>query len=325
MCANTSRIRCNPSRGAALLLALSVLALFMFMGTVYIRFMSLEVEISEVRERQHRAQMTAEAGFQIAVGEILQARSKGETIQLDLPRIYALPVYTGMQTAAEGVEATLEPRRRAAVTVTIEDENARLNLNHTPPRVLQRALGIDRVIAQAIYQGLPSNDAEGAWYLRPDDLVARGIVSEEEYQNLDLSRVSTINVPNPAQPEPHLNLNSVPEDILAAVLDLSEAEAAALARRRPFETEADFFTAVNKPAVAFAYPPEALSSTMALPPAFILESRCYRIRAEANFSVVDPENPGQPRQRFAGRVEAVIQLDDSEKGYQVLYWNTRRD
>lgn len=325
MCVPTSHIHGNPNRGAALLLALSVLALFMFLGTVYIRFVTLEVEINEVMERQHRARMAAETGFRIAVGEILQARSKGESVRLDQPRIYALPVYTGMQSTREGVEATLEPRRRATVTVTIEDENARLNLNHTPPRVLQRVLGIDHALAQAIYQGLPGNGDAGAWYLQPDDLVTRGIIPEEVYESLDWTRVSTINVPNPTRPEAHLNLNTAPEDILGAVLDLTDAEASALARRRPFDGAADFLAAVNKPTVAFAYPSDTASDPLALPSAFTLESRCYRIQTEANYSVVDPDNPGNPLQRFTRGVEAVIQLDDAdEKGYRVLFWKAHR-
>jgi len=72
--------RCNGnSSGVALFLAISLLALFSVLGASYMRYMSLELEDTEMRIRDMRIRNYATAGINSAAGHIHAAIIAGET------------------------------------------------------------------------------------------------------------------------------------------------------------------------------------------------------------------------------------------------------
>ena len=72
--------RCNGnSSGIALFLAISLLALFSVLGASYMRYMSLELEETELRIRDMRIRHYATAGINSAAGHIHEAIIAGET------------------------------------------------------------------------------------------------------------------------------------------------------------------------------------------------------------------------------------------------------
>ena len=63
----------HPRRGAALIMALTMLALFTVLGTLYVSNMSTELSRADRALREARARQTAQAGIEAAVGELERA------------------------------------------------------------------------------------------------------------------------------------------------------------------------------------------------------------------------------------------------------------
>ncbi len=79
--------------GVALFLAISLLALLSVMGASYMRFMSLELDGSDIRVRRMRARHYAAAGVYNAAGHIQAALAADELPAPDY--IFSYPLYDG--------------------------------------------------------------------------------------------------------------------------------------------------------------------------------------------------------------------------------------
>ncbi len=79
--------------GVALFLAISLLALFSVLGASYMRFMSIELDDSDMRIRQMRARQYAAAGVNSAAGNI--AASLAADRSPDGAYVFLYPLYDG--------------------------------------------------------------------------------------------------------------------------------------------------------------------------------------------------------------------------------------
>lgn len=86
-------------RGAALLLALGLLAVFSVLGAAYFKYMSIESDLVEMDVQKMRARFAAEGGIRLALGELLDLQARGEPLENALGEIQrSLPVYGMTQT-----------------------------------------------------------------------------------------------------------------------------------------------------------------------------------------------------------------------------------
>jgi hypothetical protein len=323
----------NKNRGAALIMALSLLGLFVALGTLYIRHMTLEIDRSNIQQRQLRARLVAESGFHAALADLTQALNEGQVHQrLGKTYTYEFPVYEEIASLDSGFQGQVEGNRLAVAEVTVLDESGKVNINHAPASVIQSLLDIDGETARAIVGGLPGRpgaDENGAWYLRLDDLVTRGYLSREDFNSIDTSLLTTFTVINHEQPVEYLNINAAPVEVLAAVFALSLEEAEAFAVKRPIGGANALYTAIDKDPATFNYRPEVNTESIGLPEALTLESRCFRIIVEGRYALLDPTGNEKEYQVSYGQVEAIVLFnrddDDDDDDYVVLYWNTHRD
>ena len=319
----------NSNRGAALIMALSLLGLFVALGTLYIRHMTLEIDRNNIQQRQLRARMAAESGFHAALADLTQALREGQAHQrMGKTYTYEFPVYEEIVSLDTGYQGQIEGNRRAIAEVTVLDESGKVNINHAPASVLQSLLDIDGETARAIVSGLPGRpgaDENGAWYLRLDDLVTRGYLSREDFNSIDTSLLTTFTVINHEQPVEYLNINAAPVEVLAAVFALSLEEAEALAMKRPIGGANALYTAIDKDPSTFNYRPDVSVETVGLPDALTLVSRCFRIVVEGRYALLDPAGSEKEYQVSYGQIEAIVLFDKHDDDYVVLYWNTHRD
>lgn len=109
-------------RGAALFIAISMLALFSALGASYVRFMSLEIEESNLRLRAMRVRHYAGAGVYSAMGSINEALSCG--MHPASSYTYSYGMYGLIQGAEKSVPAllnTYNAQSQVAVAVITED------------------------------------------------------------------------------------------------------------------------------------------------------------------------------------------------------------
>ena len=112
----------NNNRGVALFLAISLLALFSVLGATYMRFMSLELDESNLYVRDMRIRQYADAGVYNAAGHIRTALAQGAA---PLKR-YAFPfaVYGDTQDGDENqLRALSTYTAEALVSVETLDRN----------------------------------------------------------------------------------------------------------------------------------------------------------------------------------------------------------
>ena len=210
-----------------------------------------------------------------------------------------LPVYkidrANLKTVA--VSTTL----KAGVQVQFENESAKINLNHAPPRVLQSVLAVDGETARRIRASLPVEGAApsaAAWMVSTDELVTRGLITPEVYAKVSKDLLSVDNVADHQNPEGYLNINAASADTLAAVFDITKAAAEDLAKKRPFASYADAVAATGKDPSAFNLAPAPDGSA---PKELSLQSRCFRIVSRAKLDV-----PGSASRSVEARAEAVV-------------------
>lgn len=313
-------------RGAALIFALTMLALFAVLGTSYVVSMSLELDNADLRLREARATLLAEAGVQAAIGELSQAVREGRQGDLLLQRdkTYEFPAYQGIMTA-EGYVLDAQPRISNA-SVVITDESGKLNLNHAPASMLRMVLNVDGATARGITSSLPlptifqPEPGPGRqWFAGVDELLSRNLLSPEQYASLDTSLLTTLSVANHKHPERFLNVNSAPAEVLAALFDISVEQARQAMVRRPFKTLADLEAAAGKGADTFTIRPEP-GDQGALPAELSLDSRCFRLASVGTYGF---EGQGTAR-RATARVEAVVVFESDGK-YTITSWMTGND
>lgn len=313
-------------RGVALILAISLLALFTVLGTLYIRHMNIELDRAGLLLDQVRARNLAGAGVHAAIADLQRALPPRQLVQmLDKPRTYTFATYKGVHEAQGLTLASME-NRKAVATVTISDESGKINLNHAPASVLQAILGVDGATARAITSSLPrtggkpEGGAPPQWLLSTDDLVTRGLLTPDQFARVNPAWVTTYTVTDHADPAGFLNVNAAPADVMAAILDLPLEAAQKVMQRRPFNSLQGLGVAAEKDPATFNFKPDP-SDPAALPAALSFESRCFRIVSEAVFATVQEK---QEHTRATAKVDAIV-VFTPDGGYEIVRWNTQRD
>lgn len=337
-----SNAGCAPrnNRGTALVLALSMLAIFGILVTYFVGYMNLELVETDMAVRNARAEHLAAAGVQIALEGLRQEvldptryNNRGVTTAFDFTS------YNGINVDDEGVKASelgapetpsAKPQSRLAVArVTIYDESSRINVNHAPAGVLERALKVDPNTARAIATSVPAGATvpDGQWLLALDELVGPNRLTQAQFDALDPAQLTVHSVVDHANPIGHFNVNEAAPVVLAAMLGLSEEQATQIKAKGPF-TSLEAFG-------------QAVTAVTGLPftggeagPALGLKSRCFRVISESRYAKIydqaayegaEPAQKGQYlRNSASGRVEAVVLFQD-DGTHEVLQWNTGRE
>lgn len=302
------------NRGAALILALALLAIMGVMGIYYVRFTTLEQDAADLELAQTRARIAAEAGAQAAIGKLAQAwRGGAIKVALGGSNIFEFPAYRRVRGDGALDFAPLKSRRNTA-EVRITDESGRINLNHAPAPVLAGILGVDAASAQQIASGIAAG-GPGAWLTGPEDLVTRGWITKENYDALDKSTVTAVSVADHAKAAGWFNINAASPAAAAAAFGVPVEQVAAMLGKGPFHN----LDAVLNTVAGGA--PGAAAATALPPEAFAFRSHCFRI--VSNGSYVNVDERGIEYHRTAAHVEAVIQFMDSGE-YEIVYWNAGR-
>ncbi len=159
-------------RGAALLMALGLLAVFSVLGAAYFKYMSIELDLVELDVQKLRAQFAAEGGVRRALGELLDLQSRGEPLENALgEKRYRLPVYGMVQTERTPggrVELSPQPLENLGARMTVrvamfdpealaeKDPAALANIQPTAEGALVRIVAIAktmRIAGQKEYLG----------------------------------------------------------------------------------------------------------------------------------------------------------------------------
>lgn len=310
-------------RGSALILAIGLLVIFSALGTAYLSRMVVENQYSALEVREARARNLAVAGVNAVVGALQQSQGDQELRGVLGSHTWSFPTYEGIREA-DGLHLEVFPGRVAEAHVTVTDESGKVNLNHAPASVLQLVLGVDGATARGITGSLPRSGespeealADGRqWLLGVEDLLVRGLVTEEQYAAIDPNLVTTFSVADHAAPGRFLNVNTAPVPVLAAILDLSREKAQQVTVKRPFVSLKEMADAAEKPAFTFNVKPDATQPAV-LPEPLSFSSRCFRIRSEGRYETGRASSPGTH-----AYVEAVILIDE-DGAYDVVYWNTQ--
>jgi len=310
----------KQQRGAALVFAISLLAIFSVLGTAYVVSMATELESADLRIREARAAHLAEAGLHAAIGDLGLAVRESRQRSLLGESTYQFPAYKGVYT---GDRVLLERTERVSMaTVSVLDESGKANLNHVPVSVMQLLLGIDGQTARLIATSLPGrpffageNPDQRRWLHGADELGLRGWLPEDAARAIDPALVTMFSVsPDDPRPSRYLNVNTAPAEVLAAVLDIPVDDARQVMLRRPFQSIQELEEAAGKSAGEFnikAGPDE----TGGLPRALAFESRAFRLVSEGVFGTSE-----RGSDQSKARVEAVV-VFDGDGAYQITYWN----
>ncbi|MEX2016754.1 MAG: type II secretion system protein GspK [Candidatus Hydrogenedentales bacterium] len=279
--------------GVALVIAISFLLLFSMLGTAFVGYMIVEQESAQYETLQTRARTLAGGGVYAGVAEIRAALNAGATPQSEYT--FNLPVY---RQKSYGMEVT-----EHEVRVSVSDEAGRVNLNYAPRPTLE-ALGLSREAVRRLKSSLPRGADESepgrTWLSSVGELVSRGILTQEEYAQLDKS-VFTVFKGDSAQDAPrYVNVNSAPPAVLGAVFDLPPDKAEELAKQRPFESWEDAASKAGRDPAALAFSRDEADETNS-PQALALNSRLFRIVSEAEVAPA-----GSWTRRIRSRVEAVV-------------------
>lgn len=312
-------------RGAALLTAIALLALFSLLGTAYVTYMGVVLEKAYLDMRSLQARHMARGGVEAAIGQLQAVLYKPEPVRKLLASGLEIefPVYRVDRSNPLGFSPN--DRRRGAVKVAITDESGRINLNHAPLRVLRAVLRVDPEKARKILDSLPRTDAgETAararkWLAGVDDLVNYGLMDAEAFEAVSRDWITVHTVADHSNPREFLNVNAASPHVLAAILNIHPKAAKEITSARPFKNQADLSAAAQKALSTFNYKP-APETPDQLPKELCFESRCFRIVSEATLSNLGP-NDSEYR-KTPSRVEAVVTFGD--KGPQITYWSERR-
>jgi type II secretory pathway component PulK len=317
--------RRSNERGAALLIALALLALFVMLGTSFLKHMNLEIDRANIGVLETRANKLAEAGVNAAIGELKSALRKGQVNNLlGEAKSYAFPTYKLMNTGGQTEIAPFE-NRAALANVSIYDESGKVNLNHAPASVLTAVLGIDGKTARDITGSLPRPGtpagAKHSWMLGVDELSERGL-SPEQYDALNRDLITVYTVLDHDHPQDYLNVNAAPAEVLSAVLDISPEKAreilsAKKTSRKLFKDLSALEVAAEKTAATFNVKPDPATPDI-LPAALSFNSHCFRIVSESSYGI-DQAAKGNT----LAYAEAIV-LFDNDGGHTIVYWNTQR-
>lgn len=318
-------------RGSALVFAIGLLSIFFIFGVAYVSRGVLTLDAADLNVRAARAREIAAAGVYAAVGELGRGVRNGREGDALGNVTYALPTYDAIY---DGRSVALAPlgNRRAEALVTISDESGKVNLNHAPASVLQAVLGVDGATARAITASLPSGGgAGGQWLAAPEDLVARGLLTPEQFAQVNLGLITTYTVVDHAMPGGHVNVNKAAAEVWAAMFGVPLDTAQKAYVKRPFTAVDGLLEALGKLPPAPVAPVEnvdpnaaALEPAVVEPPvptavtgALSFASRCFRLVSEGTYAHTGGNSEGK---RARARVEAVVQFDDAGN-YSFVYWS----
>jgi hypothetical protein len=309
----------QSTRGVALITAIALLAMFMTLGAIWFSEMTTDNEETDLALANTRAQLYANGGAYIRLGDLHKAVERGATdsIQLD-ELLLELPVYD--HGVASG-EPSWRLRYRSQTTVTVTDENARININHAPPKVLRRLLNVDGQTARAIRASLPvpgaEENANKRWLTSVDELVTRGFMTPKELNAVNPNLITVYTVSDESNPHRFINVNTASPRVLQAILDLRPQQATSVIEARPFYTVAELVQATGKEAALFnTRPPD--STNDGLPPELTFKSSCFRIVAVSELQHIIPGI--KPVTEGRARTEAVVQFDADGQPH-IQYWS----
>lgn len=320
--------RRRGDRGAALIFALSLLAIFGVMGVAYVGYMSNSLSESDLDLRAARARLLATSGVHIAAADLRQeVLSANHHVPRGVPASIELPTYNGVSDSDGGIQVEpMNMTRVARTTFTVYDENGRVNLNHAPASALQKLLGVDGDTARNIAASVPrgAQGPDPRWFLSCDELLTRGLLTPAQYKLAVPESLSTVSVIDHANPAGHFNVNGAEPAALAAMLNLTVEQAQQVNSKGPFASLEALGQAI---ASVTGAPAEAAASD----PALGLKSRCFRVVSQGFYArAVDqvrydaaatPEEKEKLLTRRTVRtVEAVLLFQD-DGTYEVISWN----
>jgi type II secretory pathway component PulK len=291
----------SSRRGAAMVIAISLLALASVLGTVYIKGMMLEVDTSNYALREARARALAQGGITLALEELKQAADTASL--LAETQKFTFPAY---KSAWNGESFTLETQdnRTAQAEVSLSDESGKIDVNQAPPAVLAAILGLEQRAAVTLHAAI---HATGASLKSVDELVSPRplpLLTKEQFaaaNSEDLSVFSGLEAGGA-----YLNVNAASPAVLAAVLGISAEAAQSLPR--PFPTVEDVLQKAGKTAEALPMPVTALT----------VESRCFRLVSAGLYASTPDEERTYDRAR--SRTEAIVRLVPDQP-HLLLRWD----
>ena len=303
----------DSRRGAALLTALTLLAIFSILGAGYLTYMGSESDLVRYDLEVLRARTGAESGVYAAMGDIHAALANGGAVTGGDTFSYTLPIFRYRDGAPEAREDL-----RIAVEVSVVDEQARLNLNHTPPHMLGALLGLTDDAVDALATALPEPGGEPGdgrrWLASPRELVTRGIVDDETFAGLDLDSLTTDSVPPGMAPAAFLNVNTIPGDAFQALLGIEDGRLSRVLDQRPFDNMSQLMNAAQRASETFPIAGEAVGVE-----ALGFASRVLRLEAVAQLeATADGEEWRTLRTR---RAEAVVHFPESASP-RLAAWRT---
>ena len=328
---NTRLVPATPrrgERGAALIFALSLLAIFGIMGVAYVDYMNSNLLESDLELRKARARLLAVSGVHIAAAGLREeVLSANHQVPKGVSASFELPTYNGVTHGDDGIRVEpMNMTRVARTNITVFDENGRVNLNHAPASALQKLLGVDgdtaRTIAGSVPRGAQGPDAR--WFLTRDELLTRGLLTKAQYDEAVSVPLTTVTVIDHANPAGHFNVNGAEPNALAAMLNLTLEQAQQVKAKGPFASLDALGQAI---AAVTGAPPEAAASD----PALGLKSRCFRVVSEGFYAraadqarydaAATPEEKEKLLvKRITSTVEAVLLFQD-DGTYEIIDWS----
>ncbi len=315
------------------MLALALLAFMAIMGTAYVRFMDLETQEADFDLARLRAHEGAQAGMYAALAQLSDAYAEGQAHFLTAePQEFTFPVYR-RQSDSGRRGFSPDERRRTNVRVTVSDENAKINLNTAPAPVIAAVLDVDDETAEAIVAAQPRGDgvkpaslrpadAEGKarqWLFTLEDLRKRGLLTAEQFEQVDRELVTTFSTLPFDDAAESLNVNRAPARVLAIALGIDPEKARELVayrQEKPFRNAKALQLAAGKKRADF--PITGKGATPDIPGT---RSHCFRLMSQSIF-VHDAED-GSVLGRAHARVEGVVRFND-DGSYETIYWNSEQ-
>lgn len=296
--------------GLALIGAISMLALFVMLGTAMVKYMMIELEDTRRQVDEARARNLAAGGIYAAIGEIEAAIDDGRipdqayTIKANAYRYEA-----GERTAYE-----------QEIQVAVSDESALIEINHAPPEVLA-ALGMDPEAIEKLGRAVPTpsglRSGSRRWLTHVDDLLTRGIVNRRQFQAIQTDQLTTYTVEDHSKPAEFLNINSAGADAIAAIFGIDDSvEIRQLMAKRPFESWPDAVTKSGREPSAFNVKSPRYASRET-PREIAFSSRCFRLHSEVRVAYA-----GIARRPSFAAVEAVVLFKD-DGSFSIRFWNER--
>ena len=299
--------------GFALIGAIGMLAVFVMLGTAYVKYMMIELDDTRRQVDDARARHLASGGIYAAIGEIEAAIDSGQVPDQDF-------TYT-IKANAYRYEGGKSVPYEQEIKVDVSHESALIDVNHAPPEVLA-ALGMDQEAIEKLGRAIPTpsglRSGSRRWLTHVDDLLTRGIVNRRQFEAIQTDQLTTYTVEDHRRPAGFLNINAAGADALAAMFGIDDSdEIRQLMAKRPFTSWPDAVTKSGRePSTFNVKSPRYAAREMPREVAFS-PSRCFRLHSKVSVSFT-----GMARRPSVAAVEAVV-LFKNDGSYSIRYWNER--